>query len=218
MCFTAASVYLIAIMASPNIAANFNIFMRQDYAFMLFNAISGITTLLHPLLLRKIFGYVISDAIWTIYFIFIFAALFLGTLLNFYYHIPPWDIFLHFFSGVIMAILAYAIADYISRTDKIKLRPLFVTVFAFCFAKALGAVWEIYEFGLDTFLGTNTQVHTDPYGVPFVGQAALSNTMIDMIANGAGALLVCIWGYHRLKSEGLKYKDWPKYFSITKVR
>jgi len=213
MCFSAATVYLVAILLSPMIQTDFNIFTRHDYVFMLFNALSGLTTLLHPFLVRKLFGYAISGALQVVYFGFVFAALFLGTLLNFYYHIPPWDIFLHFMSGIVLGILAYSIADYIVKADKIRLRPLFVTTFAFCFAKGLGAIWEIYEFGLDVFLGTNTQVHTNPYGVPFVGQAALSNTMIDMIANGLGALVICIWGHRRLKHKG-----WPNYFTITRTR
>ena len=36
-----------------------------------------------------------------------------------------------------------------------QLSPGFVAFFAFCFALACGAVWEIYEFVVDGMLGMN---------------------------------------------------------------
>ena len=95
------------------------------------------------------------------------------------------------------------------------LSPFFVSLFAFCFALAIGAVWEIYEFSLDGLMGFNMQKHTLADGTPLVGHAALSDTMKDIIIDALGALAASIIGYVSLK----KNKKWliPK-LTDKKVR
>ena len=60
------------------------------------------------------------------------------------------------------------------------LSPVFIAVFAFCFALALGAVWEIYEFTMDSVFGTNMQKYMLDNGTALIGQAALQDTMKDI--------------------------------------
>ena len=68
------------------------------------------------------------------------------------------------------------------------LSPVFIAVFAFCFALALGAVWEIYEFTMDSVFGTNMQKYMLDNGTALIGQAALQDTMKDIIVDAIGAL------------------------------
>ena len=90
------------------------------------------------------------------------------------------------------------------------LSPLFVAVFAFCFALSLGALWEIYEFAADCFLGTNMQKFAPDSGAALVGQAALRDTMKDLIVDAVGAVVTSTVGYISLKYE----KGWIENLTI----
>lgn len=90
------------------------------------------------------------------------------------------------------------------------LSPLFVAVFAFCFALALGAVWEIYEFAADCLLATNMQKFSLDNGTVLVGQAALRDTMKDLIVDALGAVGASVIGYISLKYE----KGWIEKLTI----
>ena len=81
------------------------------------------------------------------------------------------------------------------KNVRVSLSPIFVAVFAFCFALAIGALWEVYEFTFDSILGLNMQKHTTETGVALVGTKALSDTMKDIIVDAVGALVVVIIGY-----------------------
>lgn len=48
-----------------------------------------------------------------------------------------------------------------------------------CFALAMGAVWEIYEFTMDSVFGTNVKYMLDG-NTALIGQAALQDTMKDI--------------------------------------
>ncbi|HBD64559.1 MAG TPA: hypothetical protein DC038_09010 [Clostridiales bacterium] len=76
------------------------------------------------------------------------------------------------------------------------LSPFFVALFAFCFALASGAVWEIYEFLADCVLGTNMQKFMLGDGTVLVGQAALRDTMTDLIVDALSSLTVTVIGYY----------------------
>ena len=75
------------------------------------------------------------------------------------------------------------------------LSPFFVAFFAFCFALAAGAVWEIIEFTIDGVLGFNMQKFALQDGTRLVGRAALSDTMKDIIVDTCGALIAQAAGY-----------------------
>ena len=210
--FVIMSVYLVVLMSLPEARDSLNFLVRSDHNFLLLYCISAIAGLFVPHIIKKWWGFAISGTMSVIYTGFIFAALFLGTLMNFYDIFPFWDDMLHFFSGITLAILGFAILDIMQKQTPQRISAVGVAIFALCFAMALGKLWEIYEFLIDYFLGTNTQRFMDSDGVPFVGQEALMDTMIDMIFNTAGAIIASIWGYRRLKGKG-----WPKGLSIVKV-
>ena len=213
--FIISAIYVVILHLVPEVTTDMglNFLARADYWLLLAYCLAGLGCLIVPWFVRKKFKYTISDPMLIMYAAFVFASLFLGTLMNFYYIFFHWDTFLHLMSGITLGILGYALADIVSKTQKIKYNHMFVTIFAFCFATTMGVFWEIYEFAIDSVLGTNTQRWADEYGVPFVGQTALFDTMKDLIANSIGALAVCIWGHMRLKRRG-----WPQSLSIIRVK
>ena len=76
-----------------------------------------------------------------------------------------------------------------------QLSPRFVSLFAFCFALAAGAVWEIYEYTVDGVMHLNMQKYATEAGVMLIGRAALRDTMKDIIFDALAALLVAAAGY-----------------------
>ena len=63
----------------------------------------------------------------------------------------------------------------------------------------MGALWEIYEFSADALFDTNMQKFALDDGTPLVGQAALKDTMKDIIVDTLGALVMSVVGYISLK-------------------
>jgi uncharacterized membrane protein YjdF len=73
------------------------------------------------------------------------------------------------------------------------MRPGFVAFFAFLFAVAIGALWEIFEFAMDALFGMNMQK-------PMLGDpSGLTDTMWDLIVDTLGALVISILGYRYVR-------------------
>lgn len=127
---------------------------------------------------------------------FIFASLFMGEVWQFYARVWWWDIALHGTSGLLLGIfgflLVYALNE--DRHINMHMRPHFVAFFAFLFAVAVGALWEIFEFGMDQAFGMNMQkaMWQDPSG--------LTDTMWDLIVDAVGAGIISLLGWRHLKS------------------
>jgi len=104
---------------------------------------------------------------------------------------------LHTFSGAMLGALGFILVDLLNKDQKVKvdLSPFFISVFAFSFALAVGALWEVYEFSFDALLGLNMQKHTTEAGVALVGAEAVSDTMKDIILDALAALVVSILGF-----------------------
>ncbi len=129
---------------------------------------------------------------------FVFASLFLGEVRGYYTRFWWWDIVLHTTSGLLLGIVGFLLVHVLNEIEKIgmQLKPGFVAFFAFLFAVGLGALWEIFEFGMDTLFGTNMQkpMLNDPSG--------LLDTMVDLIVDTLGALVISVFGYYHLKVVG----------------
>ena len=74
----------------------------------------------------------------------------------------------------------------------VSMSPAFVALFTFCFALALDVLWEIYEFTVDALFQTNMQKYALEGGEALTGQAALQDTMGDLIVDFIGALGIAI--------------------------
>ena len=112
--------------------------------------------------------------------LFIFSSLFLGSSVGFYNRFWWWDILLHGISAVLFGIIGLLLVWILNHNEKIdmNLNPLFICIFSFSFAVSIGALWEIYEFTIDYFFGSNMQ------------KSGLVDTMWDLIVDTAGAIIV----------------------------
>ena len=105
--------------------------------------------------------------------------------------------------------LGFVLVDLLNkeRDIRVKLSPFFVSLFAFSFALALGALWEIYEFTIDAVLGLNMQRHMTEAGAPLSGTAALADTMKDIIVDAVAALTVTVIGSLTSRKKAKITKD-----------
>lgn len=183
-----------AILALSLVAAIVVTVITGDW-FNLFISVVALILVLLPDIFERVYR---IDLPWEFEFlivIFVYASVFLGEVRNFYANFSWWDTLLHGISGLALAFAGFMIIYVLYKQDKIDARPWLVAIFAFCFAVALGAVWEIFEFAMDSAFGTNMQKN------------GLVDTMWDLIVDSAGALIVSLLGFIYLKYGKVRFFD-----------
>lgn len=134
-----------------------------------------------PRIFSKIFKFKITDNMEFVYVIFIILAHFVGSVVNLYNKVWWYDLFAHFLSGILTAILSLVIMNFLKvYNDKNK---LFNVIFVISFTLMIASLWEFLEYGADTFLKMNVQ-HSIETGV--------SDTMEDMLVAFLGSIIVSI--------------------------
>lgn len=194
---------VMTMIAAPSVADPNEPYVRVkgDYVLMLSQCIVGVFAMLLPGLLRKKINLEIPSNMMILYVVFLYCAIYLGEVRSFYYTVPHWDTILHTFSGAMLGALGFSFVNFLNKAERVPmhLSPMFVVVFAFCFAITLGVVWEVYEFTADGLLGTNMQKFGLEDGTGFIGRAALVDTMKDLIVDAVGAFVMSVIGYISLK-------------------
>jgi hypothetical protein len=106
----------------------------------------------------------------------------------FYRTVPWWDHLTHTLSSSVVAAAGYATVRAIDEhTEAVYLPGRFVFVFILLFVMAFGVFWEVIEFalgGLGAMLG----------GGSILTQYGLSDTMLDLLFDALGGLIVAVWG------------------------
>jgi hypothetical protein len=187
---------------------------KSDYALMLIQCVFGVAAMLLPGLIEHRIKVIIPSRMIIMYTLFLFAAIYLGEVRDFYYEIPHWDTILHTFSGGMLGALGFSIIVLLNKTDRvpINLSPSFIALFTLCFAVTLGVLWEIYEFTCDGFLGLNMQKFALKDGTLLEGRSALADTMKDLIVDTLGAFVISCMGYISLKYK----KGWVEGLLLKK--
>ena len=98
-----------------------------------------------------------------------------------------WDHMTHMLSSSLVAAIGYATTRAIDRhSDDIYLPPNFMFVFILLFTVAFGVIWEVIEFALG---GLSTVV-----GASVLTQYGLEDTMLDLMFDTLGGIVVAVWG------------------------
>jgi uncharacterized membrane protein YjdF len=170
------------------------IWAKQWFPAVITSAIILIT--FAPLFLEKKFRVFIPPEVVLLSIAFVFASLFLGEVRGYYGLYWWWDIALHAGSGFLLGVIGFLLVYLLNETEEIgvHMKPGFVAFFAFLFAVGIGAIWEIFEFAMDSLFGMNMQKEMlgDPSG--------LTDTMWDLIVDTLGALIISVLGYGYLKT------------------
>jgi uncharacterized membrane protein YjdF len=143
---------------------------------------------------------------------FVFASLFLGEVQSYYQLIWWWDMSLHATSGLLFGILGFLLIYVLNENERvdISLRPRFVALFAFVFAIAVGALWEVFEYLMDQAFGLQMQKPRagDPSG--------LTDTMWDLIFDTFGALFISLFGWwYMVHDERSFIEAWIRKFNAN---
>lgn len=184
--------------------------LKSDYVLMLLQCILGIIMMTIPSILNRRWSFDIPNNMHMLYFVFLYCAIYLGEVRSFYYIIPQWDTILHAFSGAMLGAFGFTLVSILNNAEQVKvqLSPFFVALFAFCFALSIGALWEIYEYGMDELLSLNMQKFALEDGTLLLGHAALDNTMKDIIVDTLSAFVITVLGFFSLKKQKRAKETW----------
>lgn len=176
---------------------------KSDYVLMLLQCVMGLVVMTIPSMVEKKWKIDIPNYTAITYYIFLYCSIYLGDVRNFYYIIPHWDTILHCFSGAMLGALGFTLVRILNDSERVHvvLSPIFICLFALCFAVTSGVVWECYEFFGDSLFGLNMQKFRLVDGTLLIGQDALNDTMIDLIVDSLGALVVVLGGYASMKGK-----------------
>jgi hypothetical protein len=157
-----------------------------------FGTIIIISITLLPVLLKNHFQVDFPPEFECLAVLFIYAALYLGSIQEFYVKFWWWDILLHTSSGFILGIVGFLLVYVLNnnRLNSINLKPGFIALFAFMFSIGIGALWEIFEFIMDQLLDHKMQ------------EDSLIDTMWDLIVDSIGALIISIMGWKYISVAG----------------
>jgi len=167
----------------------FALWNQQWFTTFLVTAIMLATA--SPVLLGRRFHVYIPSEFQFLTIAFVFASLFLGEVRDFYNRIWWWDIALHACSGLLLGVLGFLLVYMLNENANVALsmKPRFVAFFAFVFAVAVGALWEIFEFIMDAQFGMVMQK-------PMLGDdSGLTDTMWDLILDTLGAAVISGLGW-----------------------
>lgn len=182
-------------------------------------AIGTVALIFLPYAIEKVLSCKIITPLYVFAMIYAVGPM-LGQCYDLYYRTGWWDKLLHICGGVMFAILGIMIFYRFTRGEKNKV--LLCAVFALCFSMALSMLWEFVEFGCDNILGTDMQddtvinsitsyaldegigdrgtidnieeviVNGEKLPVDGYLDIGLIDTMMDMLLESAGALVVAL--------------------------
>jgi len=162
--------------------------IRQEWIILFASTITLILTL-SPFFFKRKFNLKIPTEIELIIVLFIYASLFLGEVYDFYETFWWWDILLHSGSAIIFGFIGFTILYFMLKRHEINARPWAIIIFSFSFALAIGVIWEIFEFTMDSFFMLNMQ------------KSGLIDTMWDLIVDALGAIFSSTIAFVYLKTK-----------------
>ncbi len=121
--------------------------------------------------------------------LFFIASIVLGESFDFYERLWWWDLALHGASAVGFGLFGFLFVFMLFEGDRFAAPPSAIAFITFCVAMTVGAVWEIFEYGMDTLFGMNMQ------------KSGLDDTMGDIMVDALGAAIASITGYLYLKER-----------------
>ncbi len=139
-----------------------------------------------PASIERLLGKNVPGDVEVLLIMFIYGVLFFWKVQGFYANFELLSMGLSLAASITLGLVGLTVMNTLHKADKIYANPLVISFFSFCFAIAIGAVWEVAEFGLDRLFGFNLQT---------TGFGTLGDLTIYMI----GAFIVSATGYFHIK-------------------
>ncbi|WP_276272074.1 hypothetical protein [Haloarcula litorea] len=171
------------------------------------NTAVGLAVTQLPPLLERDYGIALDPALtlWITTAVFLHALGVLGlpgAEANFYAGIPWWDSVTHALSSSLVAAVGYTTVRALDRhSDAVHFPSRFVFVFILLFVLAFGVLWEVIEFAIG--------LAADSFGGEAVlTQYGLEDTMMDLVFDTVGAVVVAVWGTAHLSDVVGHLEGW----------
>ena len=186
---------IVLVVSGLGVIFNEDMSAKSEYLFTCWQSAKFLVVSCLPFFLKKL-KLDIPDVIYIVFMAYIVCHFVLGEILDFYVKVSWWDSFLHFTSGMAIALLSFSFINLMNNnTDDFKINVVFAAFFAFSMTVMVGVMWEIIEFASDSWFSTNMQrayvSTTNGRGAALIGQEALLDTMKDLILDAAGAFIMC---------------------------
>ncbi|NLN50823.1 MAG: DUF2238 domain-containing protein [Acholeplasmataceae bacterium] len=138
---------------------------------------------------------IMSKSLYIIILVAIVLSMGGGFIFRFYEIFSYYDTIVHFLNGMNIVIIVFVILSYYAKEPERYAVP--IIIISILAAISLGTLWEIYEFIVDVVAtNSNMQRFRDVQtGIDYVGQAALKDTMIDLLVDTLGAVIAGILLY-----------------------
>jgi hypothetical protein len=168
-------------------------YLMNDESFKALVGLAGVGCGAVPLLLAVFTKLKFNMPLIVSYIVFLFASQYLGSILGWYGN-GWWDTFLHLLSGSLLAFAGIAFYERLVHREAAKeISPWFVFLFILSFAVFGGVLWEIYEFSSDELFNMTLQ------------GGGNKDTMVDLLADSIGGLVIASWSAVRLKIKFKKH-------------
>lgn len=208
-----------------------SIFHRPDETFEMFVsvALSFLIPLFH-LLFMNLWPGKFPIRMQTVGTIYLVITSLCGSLLDFYYIFPWWDMVLHTFGGAILVYVGYCVMVALNAKHRSRFgdpAPIVQATWGVGFSAFVSLVWEIMEFCFDSVSRGDSQhwrvnpdpgfelfkTVTDPQRIDFfhvdAGRYALLDTMTDIMCGITGAIIgfivVLLWLHRQERAGRLKH-------------
>ncbi len=160
------------------------IYSQRNLVFAM--SLFGLSLTFVPVIFNKFFNIKIPAEFEILTLLFVYGLLYFGEVKGYYDKFWLLDVMLGFVLAIILGFVGLAFLYTLYREEKLQGNPFVIALFAFCFAVAVGAMWEAFEFFLDSSCG-------------FQLQKGSFDTMKDIAVNMLGAFVVSSLGYFYIK-------------------
>ena len=156
---------------------------------MAFVALFTLTLSLTPPLLASRYSLKLPMPFLVATTLFFIGSILLGEAFDFYERLWWWDLALHGASAIGFGLFGFLFVFMLFEGDRFAAPPSAIAFITFCVAMTVGAVWEIFEYGMDNIFGLNMQ------------KSGLDDTMGDIMVDALGAFIASTTGYLYLKER-----------------
>jgi hypothetical protein len=191
-------VFLLSFLYTAFMAILFFLYRSDGESFKSTVTIGGMVCGAVPLLLALFTKLKFNLPIVISYLLFLVGSQYFGSILG-WYGLGWWDTFMHFLSGAILAFSGIALYErLVHREAEMEISPWIIFLFTLSFAAFGGVLWEIYEFSSDQFFDMTLQ------------GGGNDDTMIDLISDTGGGLIIAIMAGVRTKRKIMKSREYPQ--------
>ncbi len=180
-------VILINIIRAILVLAFFYGFYHNGSLIMIVSVFAFFLTFI-PTWIERIFDVKVPAKFEVLILLFVYGILAAADIRGVYSEFAVMGMLLNIFAGLAIGFVGFSILYVLHNEKKLNTSLFVIAVLTFCFSVAVGTMWEIFEFGLDSFFGFTLQ------------KVGIIDTMGDLIANSAGALIVAVSGYFYIKN------------------